>query len=244
MKIAHASGEGTMRDRSRAASRFMAAALLFIVSGLSFASGRAEPSVEGAMEKPAMEMAMETMPVPDGAETAVLAGGCFWGVEAVFERLEGVYDVASGYSGGDADTAQYRLVGSGNTGHAESVQIRFDPARIDYRTLLEIFFSVAHDPTQLNYQGPDVGTQYRSAIFYSDDAQRTTAEAYIAELEASKIFAEPIVTDVVPLEAFYPAEDYHQDFLRLNPTNPYIVYWDLPKIAHLEKEFPELLASK
>ena len=177
-----------------------------------------------------------------GTQTAVLAGGCFWGMEGIFGILVGVYDVVSGYSGGSAATAHYELVGSGTTGHAESVEIVFDPARISYRTLLEVFFTVAHDPTQLNYQGPDHGTQYRSAIFYTDESQKETAEAYIDELESKGVYRDPIVTEVTPLEAFYPAESYHQDFMKNNPGHPYILYWDLPKVAMLAQEFPDLIA--
>lgn len=174
-------------------------------------------------------------------ETAVFAGGCFWGVEGVFERLEGVSDVTSGYSGGEEATAKYNLVGTGKTGHAESVKIVYDPAVITYETLLEVFFAVAHDPTTLNYQGPDRGTEYRSVIFYGDQTQKTVAEKTIRKLNASKVFSSPIVTEVTALKAFYPAEAYHQDFMRLNPEYPYIVYWDKPKVEKLKKDFPELV---
>jgi peptide-methionine (S)-S-oxide reductase len=178
---------------------------------------------------------------PGSSETAVLAGGCFWGMEGVFERLKGVVDVVSGYSGGSARTARYELVGTGTTGHAESIQVVFDPSQISYGTLLEVFFSVAHDPTQLNFQGPDHGTQYRSAIFYGSEEQKRVAEQYIRTLEKARVFRKPIVTQVVPLAAFYPAEDYHQDFMDRNPDYPYIVYWDRPKVAHLKEAFPQLL---
>jgi peptide-methionine (S)-S-oxide reductase len=173
--------------------------------------------------------------------TAVLAGGCFWGMEGVFERLEGVKDVVSGYSGGDASTAHYEIVGTGRTGHAESIRIVYDPTRISYGTLLKVFFSVAHDPTELNYQGPDHGSQYRSAIFYANEEQKRVAEQYIRSLDRAKVFGKPIVTQVVPLKAFYPAEDYHQDFMDKNPNYPYIVYWDLPKVKELKQEYPQLL---
>lgn len=173
--------------------------------------------------------------------TAVFAGGCFWGVEAVFERLKGVQEVVSGYSGGEAKTAHYELVGTGRTGHAESVRITYDPSQVSYGTLLKVFFSVAHDPTQLNYQGPDHGTQYRSAIFYADDTQKRVAEEYIRALDKARVFRGRIVTELSPLKAFYPAEAYHQDYLRHNPTQPYIVIWDLPKIAALQKEYPQLV---
>jgi len=175
-------------------------------------------------------------------ETAVLAGGCFWGMEAIYEQIEGVVDVVSGYSGGDASTASYRQVGSGTTGHAESVRIVFDPKKVDYATLLEVFFAVAHDPTQLNYQGPDWGTQYRSAIFYANPTQKKTAEDTIARLERKKAFPKPIVTEVSPLTAFYPAEGYHQDFMRLNPDYPYIVQQDWPRVMRLYERFSKLVA--
>jgi len=159
----------------------------------------------------------------------------------VFEKLKGVSEATSGYAGGKKATAHYELVGSGTTGHAESVQITYDPATISYGTLLKVFFAVAHDPTELNRQGPDEGTQYRSSIFYATPEQQTVAEAYIAQLNAAKIFKSAIATTVVPLEGFYAAEDYHQNFLVQHPTYPYIVYNDLPKLEHLKKEFPELL---
>ena len=180
-------------------------------------------------------------PAANHTATAVFAGGCFWGVEAVFERLNGVTNAVSGYSGGAAYTAHYEVVGSGITGHAESVQVTYDPSKISYGKLLEVFFAVAHDPTQLNRQGPDRGTQYRSAIFYSDPEQKQIAEAYIHQLDAAKIFPGPIVTKVVPLNGFYTAEDYHQHYFDHNPSNPYIVYNDAPKVKHLQEQFPQLL---
>jgi peptide-methionine (S)-S-oxide reductase len=217
--------------------------VLLLLAIFVFGSGNGEAVADSgdSMMKPE-ESATET--VIEGAETAVLAGGCFWGVEAVFERLEGVYDVASGYSGGLAETASYYRVASGRTDHAESVRIVYDPAVIAYTTILEVFFSVAHDPTQLNFQGPDVGPQYRSAIFYSDETQMADAEEYIRELESSGMYRQPIVTEVAPLEAFYDAEDAHQDFMELNPNHGYIVYWDKPKIDKLEKEYPHLLSDE
>ena len=178
---------------------------------------------------------------PGTQQTAVLAGGCFWGVEAVFEQLAGVSDVVSGFAGGNSATAHYQVVSTGTTGHAESVKITFDPARVSYGQLLKIFFAIAHDPTQLNRQGPDEGTQYRSAIFYANAEQKAVADAYIRQLEAAKVFPHQIVTQVVPLDGFYPAEAYHQNFLDRNPTNPYIVYNDLPKLTALMKQFPEML---
>jgi peptide-methionine (S)-S-oxide reductase len=181
---------------------------------------------------------------PGTTQTAVLAGGCFWGVEGVFERLDGVKDVVSGFAGGKAATAHYEMVSTGTTGHAESVKITYDPAKISYGTLLKVYFAVAHDPTELNFQGPDEGTQYRSSIFYSSPEQQAVATAYIKQLNDAKIFRRPIVTKVVPLEGFYAAEAYHQHFLDTHPDYPYIVYNDLPKIDHLKKEFPELLKKK
>jgi peptide-methionine (S)-S-oxide reductase len=175
-----------------------------------------------------------------GEQTAVLAGGCFWGVDAVFKHVRGVSSVLSGYAGGSAATAHYEVVSTGTTGHAESVKITYDPAQVSYARLLQIFFSVAHDPTELNRQGPDTGTQYRSAIFYADETQRETALAYIAQLDRAKVFPAPIVTQVVPLQGFYPAEAYHQDFLARHPNYPYIVFYDLPKLQALKKEFPEV----
>ena len=175
-----------------------------------------------------------------GQESAVFAGGCFWGVDAVFKHVKGVTKATSGYSGGSATTAHYEIVGSGLTGHAESVEVIYDPSQITYGQLLRVFFSVAHDPTQLNRQGPDVGTQYRSAIFYAGPEQQRIAEAYIAQLDGAKMFPKPIVTQVVQLSAFYPAEAYHQNYLALHPTSPYIVYHDLPKLTALKAQFPEL----
>ena len=181
-------------------------------------------------------------PVPASAQsgeaTAVFAGGCFWGVDAVFKHVTGVRNVLSGYSGGSAATAKYLLVGTGTTGHAESVQVTYDPSKVSYAELLKVFFSVAHDPTQLDRQGPDVGSQYRSAIFYANPTQKEIAQRYIAQLDAAKAFKRPIVTQVVPLDKFYAAEDYHQNYLALHPDQPYIVYNDLPKLAELKKEFP------
>jgi len=174
-----------------------------------------------------------------GTQTAVFAGGCFWGVQGVFQRVQGVSQAVSGYSGGKAATAKYELVGSGLTGHAEAVKITYDPKKVSYGTLLQIYFSVAHDPTQLNRQHPDVGTQYRSAVFYADAAQKATTEKYIAQLDATKVYPGKIVTQVAPLEAFYAAEDYHQDYLTLNPTQGYIARFDLPKIANLKTMFPQ-----
>ena len=183
--------------------------------------------------------AIDATTAASGMQTAVFAGGCFWGVQGVFQRVHGVSQAVSGYAGGAEKTAMYELVGSGLTGHAESVKITYDPKKVSYGTLLQIFFSVAHDPTQLNRQGPDSGTQYRSAIFYADPAQKETVEKYIAQLDAAKSFPKKIVTQVVPLVAFYPAEAYHQDYLTLHPESGYIVYNDLPKVANLKAIFPQ-----
>jgi peptide-methionine (S)-S-oxide reductase len=172
-------------------------------------------------------------------QTAVLAGGCFWGTQGVFEHVKGVRQVLAGYSGGDRSTAQYETVSTGTTGHAESIQITFDPAVISYADILQIFFSVAHDPTELNRQGPDSGTQYRSAIFFADPTQQKTALTYISQLDQAHVYSHPIVTRVDPLKGFYPAEAYHQDFLVRNPRYPYIVFNDLPKVANLKREFPQ-----
>ncbi|MBA3440268.1 MAG: peptide-methionine (S)-S-oxide reductase MsrA [Pyrinomonadaceae bacterium] len=174
------------------------------------------------------------------AQTAVFAGGCFWGVEAVFEHVKGVTEVTSGYSGGAAKTANYKAVSRGETGHAEAVRITYDSSQVSYEQLLKIFFSVAHDPTELNRQGPDTGTQYRSAIFYSNDEQKRIAQAYIAQLDQAKVFKRPIVTQVVALDSYYKAEAYHQDYLAHHPNEPYIVINDQPKVANLRKQFPDL----
>jgi peptide-methionine (S)-S-oxide reductase len=181
---------------------------------------------------------------PGALQTAVLSGGCFWGVQGVYEHVKGVQKVVSGYAGGDRSTARYETVGTGTTGHAESVQITFDPAKVSYGELLRIFFSVAHDPTQLNRQGPDTGTQYRSAIVYNDDTQKNIANAYIAQLSQAGTFHRPIVTKVDRLKGFYPAEGYHQDYLALNPSNPYIAYNDLPKIENLKRLFPDYYSER
>jgi peptide-methionine (S)-S-oxide reductase len=177
------------------------------------------------------------LPVKTGTQTIVLAGGCFWGVQAVYQHTKGVISAVSGYAGGDKQTAHYEMVGTGRTGHAESVSVTFDPRQISYGKILQIYFSVAHNPTELNYQGPDAGTQYRSAIFYADDEQKQFAGAYIAQLDKAHVFAQPIVTRLEPLHGFYPAEDYHQDFAVLHPSYPYIVFNDLPKVDNLSKLF-------
>lgn len=175
-----------------------------------------------------------------GKATAVVAGGCFWGVQAVFQHVKGVKDAVSGYAGGSVKSPSYEQVSTGGTGHAESVKITFDPAQISYGQLLKIFFSVVHDPTQLNRQGPDTGTQYRSIIFYGDDEQKHIAEAYIAQIEHERLLPRPIVTQVVPLKEFYEAESYHQDYARFHPDDPYIARNDAPKVVHLREEFPDI----
>jgi peptide-methionine (S)-S-oxide reductase len=180
----------------------------------------------------------------NGEQTAVLAGGCFWGVEAVFEHVKGVSDVKSGYSGGAPATAEYEQVGTGVTGHAESVRITYDPAQVSYGQLLKVFFAVAHDPTELNRQGPDSGTQYRSAIFYANEEQKRIAESYIAQLNRAKVFRRPIVTQVSALQTFNEAEAYHQNYLVNHPDEPYIVINDLPKVENLRKRLPELYKAR
>ncbi|MDQ2711627.1 MAG: peptide-methionine (S)-S-oxide reductase MsrA [Acidobacteriota bacterium] len=215
-----------MRTRSLA---LLSAILLFSSCGFGAAKGGfPEPAVDVAPSDSA------------GLQTAVLAGGCFWGVEGVFERIKGVKKAVSGFAGGQKSTAQYETVSTGSTGHAESVEVTFDPKQISYGQLLMVYFSVAHDPTELNRQGPDRGTQYRSAIFYTNDEQKKVAEAYIKQLDGAKVYSRPIVTQVTPLKGFYPAEVYHQHFLDNNMNYPYIVYNDLPKISALKKQFPEL----
>jgi peptide-methionine (S)-S-oxide reductase len=176
--------------------------------------------------------------------SAVLAGGCFWGVEAVFEHVKGVKDVVSGYSGGEAATAHYEIVSGGATGHAESVKVTYDPSQISYGQLLKVYFSVAHDPTELNRQGPDEGTQYRSAIFFANEEQKRIASAYVDQLNKAKVFSHPIVTQITPLKAFYNAEGYHQNYLAHHRDQLYIVINDLPKIEHLQKQFPELYVNR
>lgn len=177
-------------------------------------------------------------------QTAVVAGGCFWGIQAVFQHVKGVISATSGYSGGSAKNPEYEMVSTGETGHAESVQIVYDPSQITYGELLRVFFSVAHDPTQLNRQGPDEGTQYRSVIFYGNDEQKQIAEAYVTQLNTAKVFPRAIVTQVVPLQAFYKAEAYHQNYAAQHPNDPYIYFNDAPKVAHLHQEFPDLYTGK
>lgn len=191
----------------------------------------------GAMPKPVVDAPLAAKA---GKQTVVLAGGCFWGVQGVFEHVKGVASAVSGYAGGYVKDPSYETVSTGLTGHAESVQVTYDPAQISFGQLMMIYFSVAHDPTQLNRQGPDTGSQYRSAVFYSNEEQKKIAEAYVTQLEAAKIYPEKIVTKISPFSAFYPAENYHQDYLKNNPNNPYIVFNDLPKIVNLKRDFPAL----
>ena len=205
-----------------------------LLAACNFAGARSKPV---PLPDPKLDAPRSAKPAE---QVAVFAGGCFWGVEAVFEHVKGVKDAVSGYAGGNALTAHYPIVGSGRTGHAESVRVVYDPAQVSYGQLLKVYFSVAHDPTQLNRQSPDVGPQYRSEIFTTSAGQRKIANAYIAQLTAAKAFAKPIVTRVEPLVKFYPAEAYHQDYLRLHPDEPYIVYNDAPKLVHLKQLFPTL----
>jgi len=218
--------------------KFFPHSILGLVLGLVSAV-----QVQGATPLPPPAVDLPTS-ASAGAQTAVFAGGCFWGVEAVFRHVKGVSSAVSGYAGGSASTASYTLVSSGVTGQAESVQVTYDPSRVSYGQLLQVFFSVAHDPTQLNRQGPDRGTQYRSAIFFTDDDQKRVAQAYIAQLDKARVYASPIVTEVTKLPAFYPAEDYHQNYAALHPNEPYIAINDLPKVAHLREKFPALYTGK
>jgi peptide-methionine (S)-S-oxide reductase len=217
---------------------------------LSVLAATAAVTLSFAMPSRAAEEAV-VIPAPavdaapaSGIQTAVIAGGCFWGVQGVFQHTAGVINAVSGYAGGTKATADYQSVSTGRTGHAESVEIKFDPKKISYGKILQIYFSVAHDPTQLNRQGPDTGPQYRSAIFTTSDEQKKVAEAYIAQLNAAKVFSKPIVTKVGPLEAFYAAEAYHQDYLTLHPNQPYIVYNDIPKVENLKKLFADNYIEK
>ena len=217
--------------------RWTSARALLFVPFLGLGAGAAlaaEPAV--TIPPPAQDLAT---PADGGTQTVVLAGGCFWGVQGVFEYTKGVVSAVSGYSGGTKETAHYEMVGTERTGHAESVQVTYDPRQISYGKILQIYFSVAHNPTELNYQGPDSGPSYRSAIFYADDEQKRIAQAYIAQLDAAHAFKASIVTTLEPLKGFYRAEDYHQDFLVLHPAYPYIVINDLPKVDNLKRLFAE-----
>jgi peptide-methionine (S)-S-oxide reductase len=214
------------------------ALLLMSAAGLAFGLSMAQAA---SLPDPQTD---EPISKNSGAQKIVLSGGCFWGIQAVFQHVKGVSKAVSGYAGGDAKTAEYETVSTGTTGHAESVEVTYDPSKITEGQLLKVFFSVAHDPTELNRQGPDRGTQYRSAIFFTTPEQEKIAKEYIAQLDKAGIFSNPIVTQVAPLEKFYPAEDYHQDYARLHPDNPYIAYNDLPKVENLKKEFPELYVGE
>jgi len=215
----------------------MAAAAAMVAVGLtcSRASAGAHDSV--TLPSPAVDLPRAAKPAKS---TVVFAGGCFWGIQAVFQHVKGVTDATSGYAGGSAENAKYELVSGGNTGHAESVRVTFDPSQVTYGQLLKVFFSVAHDPTELNHQGADEGTQYRSAVFFTDADQKRVTDGYVAQLGRAKVFPDHIVTEIVPLKAFYPAEDYHQNYATRHPDNPYIVFNDAPKVAHLQKLFPDL----
>ncbi len=222
-----------------ARSSLLAAALLMAIgAGLAISHSSAEEA--RVVPAPAVDEAAGSAKT----ETAVLAGGCFWGVQGVFQHVKGVSNAVSGYAGGDQSTAVYETVGTGTTGHAESVRVTFDPSQISYGRILQIYFSVAHNPTELNRQGPDAGTQYRSTIFPANAEQERIAKAYIAQLNGAHVFDSEVVTTVEPGRTFYAAEDYHQDFLSLHPTYPYIVYNDLPKIADLKTVFPDLYRDK
>ncbi|WP_370868901.1 peptide-methionine (S)-S-oxide reductase MsrA [Ectorhizobium quercum] len=225
-----------MRTRARLSGMFTAiasAGLVFAGLTLTTASASAQEGI--AIPAPAVDEAKTSA----AKETAIFAGGCFWGVQGVFQRVEGVANAVSGYAGGAAATARYEMIGSGRTGHAEAVRITYDPGKITYGHLLHIYFSVAHDPTQLNRQGPDIGTQYRSTVFPVNEEQARIAKAYIDQLNKARVYDAAIVTTIEPEKAFYPAEDYHQDFLTNNPTYPYIVHNDLPKIENLKRLFPD-----
>src|SRR6202522_3401899 len=221
---------------SKASVRTVAMMVVVLAGALACRAGSAAPTPTPAAD--------EARAATSAKETMVIAGGCFWGIQAVFQHVKGVVSATSGYSGGASSTASYYVVASGTTNHAESVKIVFDPSKITYGELLQVFFSVAHDPTQLNRQGPDEGTQYRSAIFYSTDEQKRIADAYIAQLDAAKAFPHKIVTQVVPLKAFYPAEGYHQNYATLHPDNPYIAEYDLPKLSALQQMFPQLYRNQ
>ncbi len=227
----------TRRSLSRLPAYAAAIGLLAISAVSAVPSFAAEDAV--VIPPPAMDVQHAS-----GIQTAVLAGGCFWGVQGVFQHTKGVVSAVSGYAGGNKTTADYHMVSTGTTGHAESVEIKFDPNKISYGKILQIFFSVVHDPTQLNRQGPDTGTQYRSAIFTTSDDQKKVADAYIAQLNTAGVYRKPIVTKVGPLQGFYAAEAYHQDYLTLHPTQPYIAYNDIPKVENLKRLFADNYTEK
>jgi len=219
----------------------LSAVMIVAMAGCLVRSNVAAGEKAMALPKPAVDEALASSP---GQETAVIAGGCFWGIQAVFQHVKGVSSATSGYSGGSSSTAEYEIVSTGTTNHAESVKIVYDPSKVTYGQLLQVFFSVAHDPTQLNRQYPDEGTQYRSVIFYGNDEQKRIAQAYLAQLDGAKVFSEKIVTQVVPFKAFYPAEGYHQNYAARHPDNPYIARFDLPKVAALQQMFPQLYRNQ
>jgi peptide-methionine (S)-S-oxide reductase len=216
--------------------RFATSAAAALLAAFFGTSGHAAP-----LPAPAVDATRASTP---GTQTAVFAGGCFWGVEAVYRHMKGVQSAVSGYAGGRTKNPTYMEVVSGATGHAESVEVTYDPSQVTYGELLRVFMSVAHDPTELNRQGPDVGTQYRSAIYFVNDEQKKIAQAYVAQLDAAKVFKKKIVTELAPLTVFYPAEPYHQDYVARNPMQPYIVFNDLPKLEALKKEFPSLVRAQ
>jgi peptide-methionine (S)-S-oxide reductase len=222
---------------------FRRTALAFAVAGVMVLGQLASPSFAAEEAFIIPPPAADVAPA-DGLKTFVLAGGCFWGVQGVYQHTKGVTKAVSGYAGGKADTAKYEIIGTGRTGHAEAVQITYDPKQVTLGKLLQIYFSVVHDPTQLNRQGPDSGTQYRSTVFTSDPQERKVVEAYIAQLNAAKVYKKTIATTLEPLQGFYPAEDYHQDYLTLHPNQPYIVFNDLPKIENLKKIFNDSYRDK
>jgi peptide-methionine (S)-S-oxide reductase len=233
----------TARPAVKRSANFTKAALAALILAAAGAAFWQTPAISAedavVIPPPAMDEK-----AAGGTEKAIFAGGCFWGVQGVFQHVKGVTKAVSGYTGGTKDTAIYEMVGTSRTGHAESVEITYEPSKVTYGQLLQVYFSVAHNPTQLNYQGPDSGTQYRSTIFAENDAQKKIAESYIAQLDKAKVFAKPIVTTLETGKTFYQAEDYHQDYLTLNPTAPYIAYNDLPKVANLKQLFPALYSEK
>jgi peptide-methionine (S)-S-oxide reductase len=225
---------------TRTISTIAASIIILAVIAFFLASNHTQASAS-ALPAPTID---DTLATTSGHQTIVLSGGCFWGIQAVFEHVKGVTSATAGYAGGTSNTADYETVSSGDTGHAESVKVVYDPSKITLGQILRVFFSVAHDPTQLNRQGPDYGTQYRSAIFYSTDNQKKIAEAYINQLNQAKVFSDPIVTQLNSNSAFYAAEDYHQDYATKHPNNPYIMINDAPKVDHLRQQFPDLYKAQ
>lgn len=231
------SWKGNQMSKSWWIRGFRAALLVAFAVSLALAKGSKENQIPAPSDDAALA-------AKSGEESVVFSGGCFWGVQAVFQHVKGVRSAISGYSGGEANTARYELVSAGDTGHAESVKVVYDPSQVTYGQLLHVFFSVTHDPTELNRQGPDDGTQYRSVVFYTTPDQLRLTKAYIEQLDGAHAFKHAIVTQVVPLRAFYPAEAYHQNYLALHPTQPYIVMHDLPKLAQLKQQFPDRYVAK